>query len=252
MNTISRSLLLQQRQNQPQTIPIRRNGCVCFIPVASSQQDENIKEQCIANCFRLSQQLGFNPTFEQCSECCTTCIEQGEGENCRAACVLGDPAQLNQALIASGIDNSLFATSINNIINVQFTTQINELVRQLYCAYSSVINQPGFRVTLFLVVPGVGDIRLLFFTNIGISTVTLSYVSEICNQDTLVSATGYTGGDIYFKIVIRSPTGQILQDESIRYGVFESIVRVSQNGIFCDRDFLPATQITGSISGVTC
>lgn len=94
MNAVSRSILLRvtQQDQLRQIIPIRRNGCICFIPVASSQQPETIEDICTHNCIIDSIAFGnVNITDAECRSCCKDCISNNQNNptNCVTGCAIG-------------------------------------------------------------------------------------------------------------------------------------------------------------------
>lgn len=143
MDISTRSLLLQS-VNVRKTIPVRRNGCVCLIPIAVSQEQEsdNILSDCVRNCMTISRELGGEPTLEECQACCTDCIQSFDNpENCREACILGkggpgEGAELNRILVETGIDSSLRGIFNGTYWNVIFRiNSIMQLVREIYCTF---------------------------------------------------------------------------------------------------------------------
>lgn len=132
MDTTTRSLLLQSTiPNNKEVIPVRRNGCVCFIPVARTQEERNILSDCVRNCMIISRELGGEPTLEECQACCTDCIQSFDNpENCREACVLGkggpgDPLTLPAVINLLKPDFKFYGNTIFNVgPNFTFRTRL--------------------------------------------------------------------------------------------------------------------------------
>lgn len=155
MDSSTRSLLLNTLfpAGRRDVIPVKRNGCVCFIPIPNPKQD--IRNRCIINCILAKEEEGEfidGNTWRDCSICCDICVNFN-GENCETAC--GAPVEddllerINRAIIGS---TTAHPSSTNIGGPIVYQTQFslaNSFVQEIYCEFGSMLGQ-GDTITLTL------------------------------------------------------------------------------------------------------